>query len=226
MTDYEPCYLLGVMNKRLPEGHRQRKHGRYTQIVTADQRQRWASRWLQGEYRTPFHFTFTKPITPDTDAIHAIPSPFLVFLRKPSQLYPLAQSTLAQVWRVIRNTTPNSSHCEFHSPKAWYDPYTKYTISSAQSSSNPSPSVQQSFSTVSIYNTTSVPIITGEGTSQRGHYLEDFNGIVWVDFDSDFLPQSIIRDDFNHDHFDSVAVAIRVHGLTLLPWDDWLAGNE
>ena len=73
---------------------------------------------LDHEDRTPFHFTFTKPITPDTDAIDAPPSPFLVFLRAPSQLYPLAQSTLAEVSRVIRNTTPNSSHCEFHSPKA------------------------------------------------------------------------------------------------------------
>ena len=54
---------------------------------------------------------------------------------------------------IIHNTTPNSSHYESHNPKAWYDPYTTYTISSTLSFANLFPSAQQSFSTVSTLNT-------------------------------------------------------------------------
>ena len=74
----------------------------------------------------------------------------------------------------------------------------------------------------SVYATQpAFPALPLKELPRRGHYLENFNGIVRVDFDSDFLAQSVIRDDFDHNHLDSVAVdqvpirRLGVEGCTL-----------
>ena len=44
----------------------------------------------------------------------------------------------------------------------------------------------------------------------EGKYFEGFNGVVRVDFNADFLPEPVICDDFDHNHFEVARLAVSV----------------